>query len=1149
MTPRAITPLPRLKDAQLRASRPEAHVWLSASAGTGKTQVLAARVFRLLLRDVEPSAILCLTFTKAGAAEMAARVNRQLAAWVRMPDTDLAADLAALGERVTPPMIARARTLFARVLDAPGGGLRIQTIHGFCQGLLAAFPIEAGLVPGFRPIEPREEALLRRQALSDMLVQAEREGRMRPLETIGALSIRLGEQGAEQFLADCARAHDALQALPIGVAPFIRTQLGLPLGDVAAYIRDACGTEAIDRATLDTIAALNRAWGTKSGIDRAETIGAWLAADADERAATLDRLHGVWAKKDGDPMSFGKGRAPADPYYADHAMRMHGWCGELLSLRTRAAYADMLGAALEVGRDYARGYAAAKRHSGAVDFNDLIDAAVSLLRQEGIGEWIRYKLDQITEHVLVDEAQDTNVAQWTIIRALVDEYFVGRGVYAPSVRTLFTVGDLKQAIFGFQGTDPLFFVAAEEHFARKAREVSGDDLMPDHERGLPFDRLSLTDSFRSTAPVLEFVDQAIQTIGAAGLGAADAIPPHSSQVKGPGAVVLWPPVAAGASDAEDGGEEGWIDDAVRANATRIAQAVKRWLGPLEHGGLMLESKGRRLRPEDVMILVKRRGELAQLLVARLYAEGVPVAGVDRLRLSAPLAVQDLLAAVRFVLQPDDDLSLASLLVSPLIGWTQDELMMRAVERQGSLWRHLSRHFAEHVTALTALLASADYDTPYRFLEMLLSGPLDGRRKLLARLGEEARDPIEELLNAALDFETGSTPSLQRFLDWFERDEVEIVRDAAAPLDAVRVMTAHGAKGLQAPLVILADATADPDASPRSTLMWTPEGMEKPIPVFRPRAAERAGAIDLAMANVEERERQEHWRLFYVAATRAEERLVFAGSLSAKWQGVPPEASWYAAAARTLDALGVEGEDERVFAGHHPAKATAPTGSGADEGDVAVVLPDWARRTAPEDAKPPRPLTPSSVGDDVVSDAPPAPAARFAAERGTLMHALFERLPPLPPTAREAAALQWLGARGVADPQAIVAPVLAVLDDPVHAALFGPAALAEAPIAATLPTGRVISGTIDRLLLGDGVVRAIDYKTGRSVPADVADVPDYHLRQMAAYHAALEVIFPGARVEVALLYTAGPRLIELPAALLDPVKRRFSGPEQSLAAGG
>ncbi|PZQ59268.1 MAG: double-strand break repair helicase AddA [Sphingomonas taxi] len=1150
MTPRAVTPLPQLKDAQLRASRPEAHVWLSASAGTGKTQVLAARVFRLLLRDVEPGAILCLTFTKAGAAEMAGRVNRQLAAWVRMPDTALAADLAALGERPTPALVARARTLFARVLDAPGGGLRIQTIHGFCQGLLAAFPIEAGLVPGFRPIEPREEALLRRQSLSDLLVQAERDGRSGPVETIGALSVRLGEQGAEAYLAACARAGEALEALPTGIAPFVRRQLGLPLGDIDAHVHAACGEDAIDRAALDTIATLNRGWGTKSGIDRAEAIGTWLSASVDQRAATLDRLHLVWAKKDGDPLSFGKGRAPPDPNYADHAMRLHGWCGELLSLRVRAAYADRLGAALEVGRDYARGYAAAKRRAGAVDFDDLIGAAVALLRQEGIGEWIRYKLDQITEHVLVDEAQDTNIAQWTIIRALVDEYFVGRGAYAPSVRTLFTVGDLKQAIFGFQGTDPINFLAAEEHFRRKAHEVAGDDMMPDDERGLPFDRLSLTDSFRSTAPVLEFVDQAIATVGAADFGAAEDIPAHASRVAGPGAVVLWPPIAAGATEAEEGGEEGWIDDAVRANAARIAQAVKRWLAPPADGGLMLESKGRRLRPEDVMILVKRRGELAQLLVARLYAEGVPVAGVDRLRLSAPLAVQDLLAAVRFVLQPDDDLSLASLLVSPLIGWTQDELMMRAVERRGSLWRHLLDQWPGEVAPLSALLASADFDTPYRFLEMLLSGPLDGRRKLLARLGEEARDPIEELLNAALDFETGATPSLQRFLDWFERDEVEIVRDAAAPLDAVRVMTAHGAKGLQAPLVILADATADPDSSPRSTLMWTPDGLDRPVPVFRPRSAERAGAIDAALTEVERRERQEHWRLFYVAATRAEERLVIAGSLSAKWQGVPPEASWYAAASRTLDALGVPADAEaRVFDGRTPAPAVAPRAAGDTAAPVAADLPDWARRRPPEDPRPPRPLAPSSVGDDEVADAPPAPAARDAAERGRLMHALFERLPPLPPDARAAAAANWLAARGVGDPDAVIAPVLAVMHDPAFAALFGADALAEAPIAATLPSGRVISGTVDRLLVTDGCVRAVDYKTGRSVPADVGEVPDYHLRQMAAYHAALQVIFPDARVEVALLYTAGPRLIALPEALLDPIKRGFSGPEQSLAVDG
>lgn len=1138
-----VRPLPTLKGEQLRASRPDAHVWLSASAGTGKTQVLAARVFRLLLRGVDPGAILCLTFTKAGAAEMATRISRQLAHWVRADEKALFDDLRALGEPGGPAQREVARTLFAKVLDAPGGGLRIQTIHGFCQSLLAAFPIEAGLVPGFRPIEPREEALLRRQALADLLVDAEREGRRAVVETIGALSVRLGEQGAEGYLAACARAGDALEALPSGIAPFVRGQLGVPLGDIDAAVAEGC--DALDRDGIARLAAANRAWGTATGTGHAETLATWLAGDLPARVAGLEALVAVVRTGKGEPRKASAKLIAAEADYEALAASLGEGCAALLGMRIRAAYADLLGAALEVGRDYARGYAAAKRRAGAVDFDDLIRAAVALLRQPGIGEWIRYKLDQVTEHVLVDEAQDTNVAQWTIVRALVDEYFVGRGVYAPSVRTLFTVGDLKQAIFGFQGTDPVFFQAAEAHFARAAAAVEGDDLMPEDERGLPFDRLSLTDSFRSTAPVLEFVDQAIETVGAPNLG-TDAVPAHASRVDGPGAVELWPAIAAGATEGDDAGEEGWIEDAVRENATRIARQVRRWLDE----PLWLGSKGRALRPEDVMILVKRRGELAQLLVARLYAEGVPVAGVDRLRLAAPLAVQDLLAAVRFVLQPDDDLSLASLLVSPLIGWTQDELMARAIPRQGSLWRHLQRTCGDRLEPLRAMLANADFDTPYRFLELILSGPLDGRRKLLARLGEEARDPIEELLNAALDFETSTTPSLQRFLDWFERDEVEIVRDAAAPLDAVRVMTAHGAKGLQAPLVILADATVDPDSSPRSVVMWTPADGDAAVPVFRPRKAERAGAIDDALAAVEARERQEHWRLFYVAATRAEERLVIAGALGPKAKGIPPEASWYAAAARTLDALGVpaaEGEVRR-FAGRMPASSVAPKDALGSIATAAAPLPHWARTDAPKPPRPTRPLAPSSLGEDSVPDAPPTPAMRAAAERGRLMHALFERLPPLAPEQRRGAAVRWLGAR-TDDPSAAIDPVLAVLDDPELADLFGPDALAEAPISATLPDGRVIAGTVDRLLLDEARVRVVDYKTGRHVPADAAAVPDYHLAQMAAYRAALAVIFPGRTVEVALLYTAGPRLIVLPDALLAAAKPRFAAREQSLGPAG
>ncbi|MGN6277885.1 MAG: double-strand break repair helicase AddA, partial [Sphingomonas sp.] len=1090
------------------------------------------------------------TFTKAGAAEMAGRISRRLAAWVRMKDEALFADLRALGEDGSPEQRALARTLFAKVLDAPGGGIRIATIHGFCQSLLAAFPLEAGLMPGFRPLEAREEAVLARGALAEMLVDAEREGRERPIAAIGALSVRLGEGGAEAFLAACAKTPAAMAALPAGggVQAYLRRALDLPAGDIAAEVERCCGDDAFDIAGLCRIAAANRAWGTATGGKYAEIAEAWLVASPRDRAAGLGDLASIALTGKGEARKASAKLLDAEPDYVELAADLGARCTELVGLAKRADYADLLAEALLVGRDYAEAYARAKRRIGAVDFDDLIAAAAALLDRPGIGAWVRYKLDQATEHILIDEAQDTNLAQWRIVDRVAEEFFAGEGARAGVTRTLFTVGDFKQAIFGFQGTDPIYFRWAERHFERQARdafdEVSGE--------GVAFNRLSLTHSFRSTRPVLEFVDAAIGAIGEPGLGEIGDLEAHASEVRGPGRVTLWPAITAtDGGDGED--EEGWVGDATRILAGRIAATVRQWLDE----GAMLESQGRAIRPEDVMILVKRRGELASLLVARLYAEGVPVAGVDRLRLNAPLAVQDLLAATRFVLQPDDDLTLASLLVSPLIGWSQEQLMaVAAPDRRGSLWRHLRGTAGGGIAPLEAMLARADLATPYQFFEELLSGPLDGRRKLIRRLGEEARDPIEELLSAALDFETLSAPSLQLFLDWFDRGDVEIVRDPSAPLDAVRVMTAHGAKGLQAPVVILADATADPTAAPRGIVGWAIEEGAAKVPVFRPRSGERGGALDAVLAETDRRELEEHWRLFYVAATRAEEQLVIAGALGPRARGEVPAASWYAAADRALTALGVpvrDDRDVREFVGTGVIEAVTAKRETAVNRPMREPVPAWARAPAPVEARPPRPLAPSSLGTDDVADPPPAPAMRAAAERGRLIHALFERLPAVAADDRAGAAERWLaGPGGVSDVETrreIAGTVLAVLDDTRFAALFGPESLAEAPVAAVVADGVVVSGTIDRLLIGEDVVRLIDFKTGRRAPTSLDAVPTYHVRQMAAYAAALAAIFPGRRIEAALLYTANAALFELPATLLDAHKPGFGGQQQSLAAGG
>lgn len=1170
----SFSPLTRLKDEQLAASDPREDVWLSASAGTGKTHVLTARVLRLLLRPhADPSAILCLTFTKAGAAEMANRLSERLAHWVRLDDNALGKELFALGENHRDPaLLKRARTLFARVLDARGG-LRIQTIHSFAQGLLGAFPLEAELAPGFRPLEGREEAALARRTLAEMVLTAEREGDRGLIAALQALSRRLGEDGAESFLRDCARAPDAMEALPSGIAPWARQALDLPIEDIEAHIVEQCGDALFDLASLEGVGAANREWGTGKGVERAEIIGRWRALSPGERAEALEELHGVWATAKGDPRSFKKGQAPATDGYEELALRLHGRCAELLQLRIRAKLADLFAAALEAGRAYARAYAEAKRAAGAVDFDDLIRATVRLLRQPGMGDWIRYKLDQATDHILVDEAQDTNASQWEIVGALAGEFFAGEGAKGSKLRTLFSVGDYKQAIFGFQGTDPLFFAAAQQRFSELARGVDSQLL-----------DLSLRRSYRSTPPVLELVDEVIVGLPDGSLGAAVRIEPHVSAIGGPGCVTLWNPVSAENGESDDEGEEGWVGDATRDFATKLAKQVKAWLAE----PLWLESKARPLRPEDVMILVRKRGDLASLIVARLYAEGVPVAGVDRLRLNAPLAVRDLLAAARFALQPDDDLNLASLLVSPLIGWDQEQLLEYAVREKGRLWRHLrskapplqgrgkgwglssapSETDSPHpnpypegeglgttLQALTDLLNSADFTTPYRFFEQILSGPLQGRRKLLSRLGPEARDPIEELLSAALAFERQATPSLQRFLDWFDRGEVEIVRDAAQPQGAVRVMTAHGAKGLQAPLVVLADATGDPSLNRRNRLDWHAPGLERPLPMFRPRKDELAGSLADDLVEAERRDREEHWRLLYVAMTRAEERLVVGGALGPRAKGRVPEGSWYAAIARAMDAFGAEPVEDtlwsarRDFCGRTPAapppRKPVPVATVPDPGDI----PGWLRRPAPQESRPPRPLAPSSIGTDEAADPPPSAALRDAAERGRLLHALFERLPDLPEAERREAAERWLATSGgVADEakrRELADTVCAIISDARFADLFAPDALAEAPIAAVVE-GRVVAGTVDRLRVLEDRVLVADFKTNRRAPKTLADAPESHLKQIAAYAAALAQIFPDRRIEAALLYTAGPILLPVDAETLAANKPCLGAGEQRLA---
>ncbi len=1157
-----------LKGNQRLAVDPAETVWLSASAGTGKTQVLSARVLRLLLQpEVSPSQLLCLTFTKAGAAEMAVRVNEVLANWVRMPelpprrgDTCLFDEIGNIGAPQDKATLDRARTLFASVLDCPGGGLRIDTIHAFSQWLLAGFPEEAGLSPGTRPMEDRDRILLLRDVLGTLLVEAEARGDHAFMAALSTLAVRMKDSGeVEQFLLRCASAHSAWfgpGSWELGdLRPRVMRLLGLPEDAGEDSLVALCSDNEFECDALELCLSAYRQWNGKKGMAGREVIAAWLAGDPVDRLESFAQLFAVlFTQKDTikDVPSLEK----FETHFGDAAERVLEAMLRIRDYRGLLQAADYIVLALTLGRAFAHAWDEAKKREGLIDFDDQIRQAAELLGRSDVADWIRYKLDRQFDHVLIDEAQDTNAAQWEIINALTTEFFSGEGQHGERLRTLFVVGDYKQAIFRFQGTSPENFQRAKERVRGYLEDVADNVIkLRTSQPVRKLQDLGLGQSFRTARPILEFVDRAIDQIGPERFGLQELPERHVGEER-EGLVTLWQPVGLSDGEIADSGdgdevEEGWIAKPDRQLAEKIARQVKAWL----HGGgsfPLKKGQHRLAKAGDIMVLVRKRKDLAGLIVARLHAAGVPVAGVDRLRLGAPLAVKDLVAALRFAVQPLDDLNLAALLVSPLVGWSQEQLLEHGYRGERlRLWAHLRSQRDPAVLAameqLLGLLRLADYETPQALLHWLLVGPWRGREKLVARLGSEANDPIDELVNAAHAYAMTDVPSLVGFLHWFDAGDGELKREAEGSGGLVRVMTVHGSKGLQAPIVILADAADNPDRSLGSPLeLSDPLDNARRIPLPGLRAEEKRGRLEEEEDRTKAEEREEHWRLLYVAMTRAEEALFVTGALASNEKELAPD-SWYARLAEVMaDERAV---DDPLWGRRHEYGSLPPMPFGS--GDVAVMQPlvlnpPWAERAIAEEPRPPRPLAPSALGEERASDPPWPPGTGVdVARRGVLIHRLLERLPELASADRSAAALAWL-ARNADDLAEhvrgeMVDAATRVLGEAAWADLFGPDALAEVPIAA-LVGDQVVAGTIDRLLVEPGRIRLVDFKTARRPPQDFAGVPQSVVRQMAAYASALEVAYPGRQIDAAVLYTSVPTLIEIPADLLARFKPGLSAPE-------
>jgi ATP-dependent helicase/nuclease subunit A len=1150
-------PIPEeLLARQREASDPALSAWVSANAGSGKTHVLAQRVIRLLLGGTPPGKILCLTFTKAAAANMSATVSETLARWTALDDDALANAVHALAtEWPSPPRRAAARRLFAQALETPGG-LKVQTIHAFCARLLQQFPFEANVPARFGVLDEASESQLLEELILDVLL----EGSAAPDGPIGRALATIIASATDftfrEVLSEAIRKRDALTGWierAGGIAAAIAqlsAELGLAAGETVEGIEaEFFSGDLIAPAQWPAVAAA-LAQGGRRDQQQSTRFGRLAAISATER---IEAYLSIFLTVEGRPRANLVTRAIRDrhPNLFERLMAEQNRVCKLLERRQAAGARDRTHALVTIAITVIDRYRAQKDRRGLLDYDDLIAKSSALLAQVEAA-WVHYKLDLGIDHVLIDEAQDTSPRQWEVIERLIAEFAAGEGARGTLGRTIFAVGDDKQSIFSFQGALPAAFAEKRRNFKRVYEAA-----------GLRFRPIEFKHSFRSAPIVLEAVDRVFR-LPEAFRGLADPAPTVHEAVRraAPGLVEIWPliePTKAGAIEGWDAPFDATSETSPRVElARRIAGSVADWIAR----GVTVGDGERRhaATPGDFLVLVRQRGPLFEAIIRALKNAGIAVAGADRLVLTEHIAVMDLLTLADALLLPDDDLALATVLKSPLFGLEEDQLFALAHGRRGSLQSALRQQaastpaFSQAVARLDRLAAAARHETPFAFYARVL-GPEGGRRSFLARLGPEAGDALDELLNIALDHERRETPSLQGFVAWLRSANAEIKRDMEISRDEVRVMTVHGAKGLEAPIVILGDTTTLPGGPPQRQprlLELSRKGAAPDAPgllVWAARKGEVARVDAARQAMIEAAER-EHLRLLYVAMTRAADRLVICGATGERGK---PAGCWYDLVhAALLDGAAEEPADhgEGTVWRHRGGPLAEGTAKALGDPGHPRERPSWLDQEAPPEALPARGLSPSHAHQE-------SPVSRIggggmerrkALVRGEVMHRLLQSLPAIAPERRAEAAGRYLARFSqtfTADELAqMMAQIRRVLEDPRFSDLFGPASLAEVPIVGRLAAAAAaipVSGQVDRLAVTGAGVLIADYKTNRRPPRRLEDVPPAYVTQLAIYRAVLGSIYPDRPIRAILLWTEVPDLMEIPAPSLDRAIRTLTSP--------
>lgn len=1141
-------------EAQATATHPKTNVWVSANAGSGKTHVLSERVIRLLLNGTSPARILCLTYTKAAAAVMQSRIFRTLSSWNELDDEQLQKILLQLENKpVNAQKLAYARQLFARALETPGG-LKIQTIHAFCESLLHQFMLEANIAGHFEMIDDIRRKKLLQEARCQLLEYNDAQSALKQLLKV------ISEHNLNQLLYEAIEKQHELSIFLSSLHSENGEQQLRALFNLAPDDTSQRLLEKIQQtAHLPLYAFKHCQIYGKTNLKEMINKFALLENTTDE-TKIIKIISDIYFKNTGEPRTFTRLSCKKSddiwPFIQPIIEEKQSQLSVLFKKYQCLKIMTLNMAAFQLCALYLKIYANLKKTNGLFDFDDLIERTLHLLQRKGASQWVHYKLDRGLDHILLDEAQDTNPKQWQIIQLLAQEFFTGHG-QRTNTRTLFAVGDEKQSIYSFQGAAPENFAANGRIIQKKAKQAKQK-----------FEKVQLHYSFRSTPDVLKSVDLVFETPeNYKGLSAENTKTVHEAiRVQSPGEVILWDAISKETNELPDD----WhvavdhSDTPAVLLAEKIAETIADWL----HKGEMLTSKGRFLRASDIMILVRKRDQFALALSRALKQRDIPVSGADRLQLINHISIRDLMALACFILQPQDDLSLACVLKSPLFALTEEELYQLAAYRTDSLWKNLCKHASSYESFKYAFEKLSYYRTlvdkipVFEFYSHILNND-KGRQKILARLGSEANDVLDAFMDYTLSIQKTGLPGLQAFLETLSVSKPEIKREFDQNHEEVRIMTVHAAKGLEAAVVFLVDPGSAIWHHPHAPHLFkvplcNTQSSDQQGFIWRPNTQFNTPPSEKALFRLKERAEKEYKRLLYVGMTRAEDRLFICGYSGKKIFSD----TWLQLVKKALKPhmVPIKGPAEDIAAWRY---CITPSSSAPIDQEVSCAecpklppLPDFFSHKVPAEPVLPKPLNPSVASLSIEADSEISSQTKYLSispvlgetntkraffiEYGNIVHRLLQYLPNCPLQKRRDYARRYLDTKASHwdedQKENALRHVWQILDHSYLNPLFSENSRAEVSLTGVVKIRgkeQKVSGQIDRLYITQDSVIFADFKTG-TPPEDQDAIAPHYLLQMALYRKLLQTIYPDKDIQAIIAYSKEIKVFKLLPEKLDAI---------------